>query len=156
MEASATVLATEVITEERQNEKKCSHWVNISYDSKTSKEDRKETWKTGVNHKLEQVCYQFSIDLLNVKEDLVLRLRSAPADDGPHVTWAPDVIDNEHLGRLKSNCCCIYTRPRVWNDPSTWEQDEAETEHCRGHTLPPPRKPDDNSENPKDCNEGKQ
>ncbi|KIH60759.1 protein phosphatase inhibitor [Ancylostoma duodenale] len=108
MESSATVLTTEVITEERQNE----------------------------------------------KEDLVLRLRSAPADDGPHVTWAPDVIDNEHLGRLKSNCCCIYTRPRVWDDPSTWEQDEAETEHCRGHTLPPPRKPDsDDSGNPKDHNE---
>ncbi|KAK6748084.1 hypothetical protein RB195_000981 [Necator americanus] len=84
----------------------------------------------------------------NDKEDLVLRLRSTPVDDGPRVTWAPDVIDNEHLGRLKSNCCCIYTRPRVWDDPSTWEQDEAETEHCRGHTLPPPRKPDGNASNP--------
>lgn len=41
------------------------------------------------------------------------------------------------MGRLKSNCCCIYTRPRQWDDPSTWEQDEHETEHCRGHTLPP-------------------
>ncbi|KJH41037.1 protein phosphatase inhibitor [Dictyocaulus viviparus] len=77
----------------------------------------------------------------NETEELVLRLRSAPVPDGPRVTWAADVIDNEHLGRLKSNCCCIYTRPRQWDDPSTWEQDEAETEHCRGHTLPPPRKP---------------
>ncbi|VDO60480.1 unnamed protein product [Heligmosomoides polygyrus] len=56
--------------------------------------------------------------------------------------------DNEHLGRLKSNCCCIYTRPRVWDDPTTWEQDEAETEHCRGHTLPPPPKPKSNDDAP--------
>ena len=83
------------------------------------------------------------------EETLVMRLRPPP--DGPRVTWAEGVIgiafsfshiktghsDNEHLGRLKSNCCCIYTRPRQWDDPSTWEQDEHETEHCRGHTLPP-------------------
>ncbi|VDK61900.1 unnamed protein product [Cylicostephanus goldi] len=66
-------------------------------------------------------------------------------------------MDNEHLGRLKSNCCCIYTRPRVWDDPSTWEQDEAETEHCRGHTLPPPppastHKKDDVKDNAADVN----
>ncbi|KAK5970120.1 Protein phosphatase 1 regulatory subunit 11 [Trichostrongylus colubriformis] len=82
------------------------------------------------------------------KEDLVLRLRSQPIEDRPRVTWAADVVDNEHLGRLKSNCCCIYTRPRVWDDPTTWEQDEAETEHCRGHTLPTPPQPKDSSETP--------
>uniref|UniRef100_A0A158PCE6 Uncharacterized protein n=1 Tax=Angiostrongylus cantonensis TaxID=6313 RepID=A0A158PCE6_ANGCA len=42
----------------------------------------------------------------NEVEEIVLRLRSAPVPDEPHVTWAEDV-----------------------------------TEHCRGHTLPPPRKP---------------
>ncbi|KAI1697872.1 protein phosphatase inhibitor domain-containing protein [Ditylenchus destructor] len=77
---------------------------------------------------------------------LVLRLRSPPSEtqqkeqepEKPHrrVTFTPDTIDNEHLGRLKSNCCCIYVKPRVWDDPSTWEQDENETEHCRGHTIP--------------------
>ncbi|CAB3403775.1 unnamed protein product [Caenorhabditis bovis] len=73
-------------------------------------------------------------------EQLVLRLR--PPASPPHVTWAADVIDNEHMGRLKSNCCCIYVKPRRWDDPSTWEQDEHETEHCRGHTLPE-KKPKD-------------
>uniref|UniRef100_A0A1I7TGI1 Protein phosphatase 1 regulatory subunit 11 n=1 Tax=Caenorhabditis tropicalis TaxID=1561998 RepID=A0A1I7TGI1_9PELO len=68
----------------------------------------------------------------NPPEQLVLRLR-APSSP-PHVTWAADVIDNEHMGRLKSNCCCIYVAPRRWDDPSTWEPDEHETEHCRGHT----------------------
>uniref|UniRef100_A0A8R1E5U0 Protein phosphatase 1 regulatory subunit 11 n=1 Tax=Caenorhabditis japonica TaxID=281687 RepID=A0A8R1E5U0_CAEJA len=72
------------------------------------------------------------------QEQLVLRLR--PPASPPHVTWAADVVDNEHMGRLKSNCCCIYVAPRRWDDPSTWEQDEHETEHCRGHTLPEKKK----------------
>ncbi|VDO62232.1 unnamed protein product [Haemonchus placei] len=49
------------------------------------------------------------------------------------ITKCDYCTDNEHLGRLKSNCCCIYTRPRVWDDPTTWEQDEAEL-RCRQPT----------------------
>ncbi|VDN07346.1 unnamed protein product [Thelazia callipaeda] len=66
---------------------------------------------------------------------LILHLRGPNTQDRPHVTWAAGTIDNEHLNRYKSNCCCIWVKPRVWNDPSTWEQDECEVEHCRGHTL---------------------
>jgi protein phosphatase 1 regulatory subunit 11 len=75
-------------------------------------------------------------------EQLVLRLKSNQPER--RVTFTADTVDNEHLGRLKSNCCCIYTRPRQWDDPSTWEQDEHETEHCRGHTIPiePLKKPE--------------
>ncbi|PIC44083.1 hypothetical protein B9Z55_004576 [Caenorhabditis nigoni] len=74
-------------------------------------------------------------------EQLVLRLRST--NPRPHVTWGASVVDNEHMGRLKSNCCCIYTPPRRWDDPSTWEPEEHETEHCRGHTLPEKKKKED-------------
>ncbi|KAF1765202.1 hypothetical protein GCK72_005154 [Caenorhabditis remanei] len=87
-------------------------------------------------------------------EQLVLRLR-APREY-PRVTWGAGVVDNEHMGRLKSNCCCIYTPPRRWDDPSTWEPEEHETEHCRGHTLPEKKKKpegegndDENKENEK-------
>uniref|UniRef100_A0A915PQB2 E3 ubiquitin-protein ligase PPP1R11 n=1 Tax=Setaria digitata TaxID=48799 RepID=A0A915PQB2_9BILA len=66
---------------------------------------------------------------------LILRLKE-PENEKPHVTWAEGTIDNENLGKLKSNCCCIWVEPRVWDDPTTWEQDECEVEHCRGHTLP--------------------
>ncbi|KAM3717195.1 Uncharacterized protein ACO02O_01278 [Dirofilaria immitis] len=66
---------------------------------------------------------------------LILRL-TEPKVERQHVTWAEGTIDNEHLGKLKSNCCCIWVKPRIWNDPTTWEQDEYEVEHCRGHTLP--------------------
>uniref|UniRef100_A0A914S6F9 E3 ubiquitin-protein ligase PPP1R11 n=1 Tax=Parascaris equorum TaxID=6256 RepID=A0A914S6F9_PAREQ len=63
-------------------------------------------------------------------ETLVLRLR-ARSHSPPHVTWAAGTIDNEHLGRLKSNCCCIWVKPRKISV-------SIQTEHCRGHTLPPP------------------
>ncbi|CAD5229332.1 unnamed protein product [Bursaphelenchus okinawaensis] len=67
----------------------------------------------------------------------ILRLQGTTNVERPHVTWSADTVDNENMGRLKSNCCCVYVKPRIWDDPSTWEQDENETEHCRGHTLPP-------------------
>uniref|UniRef100_A0A7E4WA97 E3 ubiquitin-protein ligase PPP1R11 n=1 Tax=Panagrellus redivivus TaxID=6233 RepID=A0A7E4WA97_PANRE len=80
---------------------------------------------------------------------LVLRLQPRPQER--RVTFTPETVDNEHMGRLKSNCCCIWVPPRKWDDPSTWTPDESETEHCRGHTLPPPpppKKPDDEDPSP--------
>ncbi|VIO98458.1 Uncharacterized protein BM_BM7595 [Brugia malayi] len=77
---------------------------------------------------------------------LILRLTQRETER-PHVTWADGTIDNEHLGRMKSNCCCIWVKPRIWDDPTTWEQDEYEVENCRGHTLQMPPQPNDtNSE----------
>ncbi|KAI6205637.1 Protein phosphatase inhibitor [Aphelenchoides besseyi] len=78
-------------------------------------------------------------------EHLVLHLRNS---NRPRVTFTADTVDNENLGRMKSKCCCIYSKPRQWDDPSTWEQDEAETEHCRGHCDQPHPAP--SSEPPKD------
>jgi protein phosphatase 1 regulatory subunit 11 len=40
---------------------------------------------------------------LNEVIHLILKLRVQK-----HVSWDPDVIDNEHLGRKKSKCCCVY------------------------------------------------
>lgn len=64
------------------------------------------------------------------------------------------LLDNEHMGRLKSNCCCIYVAPRRWDDPSTWEPDEHETEHCRGHTLPEKKKKQKSEDGDDDKEEG--
>lgn len=27
------------------------------------------------------------------------------------VTWTEDTVDNEHMGKMKSNICCIFTPP---------------------------------------------
>ncbi|TNN08968.1 hypothetical protein EWB00_006672 [Schistosoma japonicum] len=76
---------------------------------------------------------------------------------GPAIQWAEGTVDNEFMGKKKSNCCCIYEKPKRWDetsssssfdsDPtsdndnmtnkdkqSTHKQHTQCTEHCRGHT----------------------
>ncbi|XP_006893630.1 PREDICTED: uncharacterized protein LOC102866503 [Elephantulus edwardii] len=48
------------------------------------------------------------------------------------VEWTSDTVDNEHIGRRSSKCCCIYEKPRAFGESST-ESDEVEDEGC-GHT----------------------
>jgi len=55
-----------------------------------------------------------------------LRLRGGPRN-GPRVAWDEAVVDNEGLGRKKSKICCIYHRPRRF-DESSDEEDSSETD----------------------------
>jgi protein phosphatase 1 regulatory subunit 11 len=32
------------------------------------------------------------------------------------VQWALGTVDNEHLGRKRSKCCCIYHKPRAFDE----------------------------------------
>lgn len=32
------------------------------------------------------------------------------------VTWRSDVVDNEHMNKKKSKKCCVYHRPKLWNE----------------------------------------
>jgi protein phosphatase 1 regulatory subunit 11 len=40
-------------------------------------------------------------------------------------------VDNEHLNRKKSKCCCIYVKPLEFGESSSEEEDECE--NCHGH-----------------------
>ena len=64
--------------------------------------------------------------------DLVLRLQTPAAE--PRVSWATETVDNEGMGKKKSKCCCIYKKPRGWQDSSSDSDSDMETDHCRGHT----------------------
>ena len=79
-----------------------------------------------------------------------LRLRGAPRD-GPHVAWDEHVVDNEGLGRKKSkstclqalmledvyiynaegrltfSVCCIYHRPRQFDESSDEDSSDSES-----------------------------
>ncbi len=67
------------------------------------------------------------------KETLILNLKAKEED--LHVTWAEGTIDNEHSGQWISNCCCIYHKPRRWDESDSDESDdECQTSNCRGHT----------------------
>jgi len=55
-------------------------------------------------------------NVANIPGTLLLHGRNI---DAPTVHWTEDTIDNENLGRKKSKICCIYTRPRNWDDSSS-------------------------------------
>eukprot|EP00095_Tigriopus_kingsejongensis_P003510 maker-scaffold373_size192110-snap-gene-0.47 protein:Tk03510 transcript:maker-scaffold373_size192110-snap-gene-0.47-mRNA-1 annotation:"PREDICTED: hypothetical protein LOC100648931" len=41
-------------------------------------------------------------------------------DEDKRVKWSQETVDNEHMGRKKSKCCCIYVKPKkfVPGEPS--------------------------------------
>jgi len=48
------------------------------------------------------------------------------------VNWTTETVDNEHMGKRKSKCCCIYKRPHVFGESSS-ESDDDECDNCSGH-----------------------
>ncbi|XP_053673376.1 E3 ubiquitin-protein ligase PPP1R11-like isoform X2 [Anopheles nili] len=90
-------------------------------------------------------------------EPPVLRLRLQKPRNGKKVQWTNGTVDNEHMNKKKSKCCCIYVKPRAFGESSSESEDECE--HCFGHVelkkknQKPPRMPakrsdgDDDDEN---------
>uniref|UniRef100_A0AAJ7UL29 E3 ubiquitin-protein ligase PPP1R11 n=1 Tax=Petromyzon marinus TaxID=7757 RepID=A0AAJ7UL29_PETMA len=75
---------------------------------------------------------------------LTLRLTRPRAER--RVVWTSDTIDNEHLGRRSSKCCCVYQKPRDFGESSSdSETDEgggscgnAHCPHGHAHGHPDP------------------
>ena len=42
-----------------------------------------------------------------------------------HVTWDESVIDNEFMNKKKSNKCCIYHKPRKWDESDSEDSDSS-------------------------------
>ncbi|CAL8083358.1 unnamed protein product [Orchesella dallaii] len=60
------------------------------------------------------------------------------------VVWTEETVDNEHMNKRKSKCCCIYKKPHVFGESSSESEDECE--NCHGHVDmrqngPPPPPP---------------
>ncbi|VDD85970.1 unnamed protein product [Enterobius vermicularis] len=45
-------------------------------------------------------------------------LSSRDESSEPRVRWTADTVDNEMMGKKKSKCCCIYKKPRKWDEDS--------------------------------------
>lgn len=61
------------------------------------------------------------------------------------VQWTTGTVDNEHLNRKKSKCCCQYTKPRAFDESSSSSSDE-ECEHCFGHVEKKKKKKKEDSQ----------
>ena len=62
------------------------------------------------------------------------------------VKFTENTIDNEHLNRKKSKCCCIYEKPKIFGDPSSSSSDsdsdnngDDEPDCCPNHCHGPKR-----------------
>ncbi|KXJ75986.1 hypothetical protein RP20_CCG010521 [Aedes albopictus] len=65
------------------------------------------------------------------QEPPVLRLRLQKPRSDKKVQWTNGTVDNEHMNKKKSKCCCIYVKPREFGESSSESEDECE--HCFGH-----------------------
>ncbi|XP_065357008.1 E3 ubiquitin-protein ligase PPP1R11 [Calliphora vicina] len=70
-------------------------------------------------------------DVLDTASQPVLRLRLQKPKSDKKVVWHEGTVDNEHMGKKKSKCCCIYKKPVAFGESSS--EDDEECEHCFGH-----------------------
>ncbi|XP_020362652.1 E3 ubiquitin-protein ligase PPP1R11 [Oncorhynchus nerka] len=57
---------------------------------------------------------------------LTIKLRKRKTDK--KVEWSSDTVDNEHLGRRSSKCCCVYEKPKQFGESSS--ESEGDDEGC--------------------------
>lgn len=64
----------------------------------------------------------------------------------PRVVWSEDVVDNEGTGRKSSKICCIYHKPRKFDESSSEESSDSDSgsdsdcNHNHPHTHGPRRR----------------
>nr|XP_034184464.1 E3 ubiquitin-protein ligase PPP1R11 isoform X1 [Osmia lignaria] len=61
-----------------------------------------------------------------------VRLRLRKPRSNKKVQWTQGTVDNEHMNKKKSKCCCIYEKSRTFGESSSEDSDD-ECEHCHGH-----------------------
>ncbi|KAH0832853.1 phosphatase inhibitor-domain-containing protein [Lanmaoa asiatica] len=78
----------------------------------------------------------------------VLKLRGAQRRTRQRVAWDTDVVDNEGCGKKKSKICCIYHKPRRFDEsssesesasPSDSDSDSGGGQHYGGDRARPTR-----------------
>jgi len=60
---------------------------------------------------------------------VTLKLRKPKAEK--KVSWTTATVDNEHMNKKKSKCCCIYEKPKEFGESDTESDDDCD--HCNGH-----------------------
>lgn len=60
-------------------------------------------------------------------------------EDRKKVQWTTETVDNEHLGKKKSKCCCVFVKKRTFGESDSEESDQ-DCDHCSGHTPSDPKK----------------
>ncbi|KAB5594899.1 Cytidylyltransferase [Ceratobasidium theobromae] len=90
----------------------------------------------------------------NTPDTSILRLRGGPRSR-PRVMWDAGVIDNEGCNRKKSKICCIYHKPRRFDESSSESSSDESDSSCgsndsrkRSHNHPHNRGDQSNTSHP--------
>ncbi|XP_047042069.1 type 1 phosphatases regulator YPI1 [Helicoverpa zea] len=67
-----------------------------------------------------------------VERVAVITLRPTRPETRKKVVWTEDTVDNEHMNKKKSKCCCIYEKPKKFGESDSEDSDD-ELENCSGH-----------------------
>ncbi|KAG4306550.1 hypothetical protein PORY_000538 [Pneumocystis oryctolagi] len=59
----------------------------------------------------------------------IIRLRGAPSER--RVRFDETAVDNEGMGKKKSKICCIYHKPREYDESSSDTDTSSESEDCK-------------------------
>lgn len=66
-----------------------------------------------------------------VSDGQVVHLKlKKPKNNHKQVSWDVHAIDNEHLNKKKSKCCCIYQKPKKFGDPDGNDSNESDNDEC--------------------------
>lgn len=65
----------------------------------------------------------------NQSPTLRLKLRKPKHDK--KVKWTTETVDNEHMNKKKSKCCCQYQKPKMFGESSSEDEDDCKS--CSGH-----------------------
>ncbi|XP_062499412.1 E3 ubiquitin-protein ligase PPP1R11-like [Corticium candelabrum] len=69
-------------------------------------------------------------------QTLVLKLKKPKSQK--KVEWDSNAVDNEHMGKKKSKCCCIYHKQRGFGESdSESDTSDKELDHCHGNAYEP-------------------
>lgn len=81
------------------------------------------------------------------EETVVLRLHKPKTDK--KVQWEEGVVDNEFMGKKKSKCCCIYSKPHKFGESdSESDSDGDDGDCCHEHRVARKRLPNNQSKPP--------
>ncbi|THU97230.1 hypothetical protein K435DRAFT_663012 [Dendrothele bispora CBS 962.96] len=63
-----------------------------------------------------------------------LKLRASNKKTRQRVGWSDDVVDNEGCGKKSSKICCIYHKPKPFDESSDEDDSDSECDHNHAHS----------------------
>lgn len=65
------------------------------------------------------------------REGQVIHLKlKKPKNTSKQVSWDAHTVDNEHMNKKKSKCCCIYEKPKKFGEPDENESSDNNNDEC--------------------------